>query len=138
MGRRFQGHDPPLVQRTHWGIFITRLGEEKHIHVWSLKQEDTFVDFGTCRDSLLGTFHPGEVNRQRARNHEGLYRAYIVGEANTAAANHQIMREWCTMYKERASWEKYQERFLTGALEFEQMKDKFLVEKASFEKEKKI
>ncbi|KAJ0754217.1 hypothetical protein HanPI659440_Chr09g0344381 [Helianthus annuus] len=47
------------------------------------------------------------------------------------------MREWGTMYKERASWEKYQERLLTEAREFEQMKNKFLEEKASFEKEKR-
>ncbi|KAF5803022.1 hypothetical protein HanRHA438_Chr06g0275511 [Helianthus annuus] len=112
-------------------------GEEKHVPVWSLKQKDTFVDFGTCRDWFLGTFPPGEVNRQRARNHEGLYHAYIVGEANTAAANHQIVHEWRTIYKERASWEKYRERLLTEAREFEQMKNNFLEEKASFEKEKK-
>ncbi|MFS7892524.1 hypothetical protein Hanom_Chr00s000648g01653401 [Helianthus anomalus] len=51
-------------------------GEEKHVPVWSLKQKDTFVDFGTCQDWFLGTFTPGEVNRQRARNHKGLYRTY--------------------------------------------------------------
>ncbi|MFS7946514.1 hypothetical protein Hanom_Chr06g00537151 [Helianthus anomalus] len=112
-------------------------GEEKHVLVWSLKQKDTFVDFGTCQDWFLGTLPPGEVSCQRARNHEGLYRAYIVGEANTAAANHQIVREWRMMYKERASWEKYLERQLTKAREFEQMKNKFLEVKASFEKEKK-
>ncbi|KAJ0764971.1 hypothetical protein HanPI659440_Chr08g0298241 [Helianthus annuus] len=41
------------------------------------------------------------------------------------------------MYQEHASWEKYQERLSAEAREFEQMKNTFLVEKASFEKEKK-
>ncbi|MFS7943205.1 hypothetical protein Hanom_Chr06g00497521 [Helianthus anomalus] len=41
------------------------------------------------------------------------------------------------MYKERASWEKYRERLFAEAREFEQMKNKFLEEKATFEKEKK-
>ncbi|MFS7979110.1 hypothetical protein Hanom_Chr10g00923511 [Helianthus anomalus] len=41
------------------------------------------------------------------------------------------------MYKERASWEKYRERLLMEARKFVQMKNKFLEEKASFEKEKK-
>ncbi|KAJ0716373.1 hypothetical protein HanPI659440_Chr13g0511931 [Helianthus annuus] len=85
----------------------------------------------------MGTYPPGEVNRQRARNHEGLYRAYIVGEANARAANHQIVHEWRTMYKERAGWEKYREHLLKEAQDFEQMKNKFLEEKASFEKKKK-
>ncbi|MFS7912339.1 hypothetical protein Hanom_Chr02g00128811 [Helianthus anomalus] len=48
----------------------------------------------------IGTFPPGEFNRQGAHTHEGLYRAYVVGEANTRAANHQIVREWRTMVRE--------------------------------------
>ncbi|KAJ0539048.1 hypothetical protein HanHA300_Chr08g0281861 [Helianthus annuus] len=41
------------------------------------------------------------------------------------------------MYREHASWEKYRERLSAEAREFEQMKNTFLEEKASFEKEKK-
>ncbi|MFS7959237.1 hypothetical protein Hanom_Chr08g00688221 [Helianthus anomalus] len=52
------------------------------------------------------------VNRQRARSHDGLYHAYMVGEANTRAANHQIIREWRTMVREWRDWEKYCERLL--------------------------
>ncbi|KAF5759305.1 hypothetical protein HanXRQr2_Chr16g0739651 [Helianthus annuus] len=96
-------------------------GEAPHVPVWSLKHKDTFVEFGACRDWFLGTFPPDEVNRQRARNHVGLYRAYIVGEANARAANHQIVREWHTMYKERAGFQKYRERLLKEAQDFEQM-----------------
>ncbi|KAJ0863996.1 hypothetical protein HanPSC8_Chr12g0536551 [Helianthus annuus] len=73
-------------------------GDTPHQPVWGLKQ-DTFVEFGACRDWYLGSFPPGEVNRQRARTHEGLYRAYIVEEANTRAANHQNVLEWRTMMK---------------------------------------
>ncbi|MFS7977807.1 hypothetical protein Hanom_Chr10g00908271 [Helianthus anomalus] len=97
----------------------------------------TYTEEQPCRDWFLGTFPPGEVNRQRARNYEGLYHAYIIGEANARAANHQIGHEWRTMYKERAGWEKYRERLLKEAQDFEQMKNKFLEEMASFEKEKK-
>ncbi|MFS7991982.1 hypothetical protein Hanom_Chr12g01076991 [Helianthus anomalus] len=112
-------------------------GEDPHVPVWSLKQKDTFVEFGACPDWFLGTFPPGEVNRQKARNHEGLYRAYIVGEANARSSNHQIVREWRTMYKERAGWEKYRDRLLKEAQDFDQLKNKILEEKASFEAEKK-
>ncbi|KAJ0539894.1 putative intermediate filament, rod domain, coil 1B [Helianthus annuus] len=86
-------------------------GDTPHQPVWGLKQKDTFVEFAACRDWYLGSFPPREVNRQRARTHEGLYRAYIVGEANTRAAKHQI--------------------------DFEHMKSAFAEEKAAFEAEKK-
>ncbi|MFS7903765.1 hypothetical protein Hanom_Chr01g00027921 [Helianthus anomalus] len=76
-----------------------------HQPIWGLKQKDTFMEFAACRDWYLGSFPPGEVNRQRARTHDGLYRAYIVVEANTRAANHQIVREWLTMVRERMDWE---------------------------------
>ncbi|KAM0058154.1 hypothetical protein Hdeb2414_s0005g00166931 [Helianthus debilis subsp. tardiflorus] len=82
-------------------------GEAPHQPVWSLKQKDTFVEFGACWDWFLGSFPPGEVNRKRVRNHEDLYRAYVIREANARSSNHQIVHEWRTMYKERASWEKY-------------------------------
>ncbi|MFS7978021.1 hypothetical protein Hanom_Chr10g00910781 [Helianthus anomalus] len=116
MERKFQGHDPALVRKTHWDIYYKtyneeQRGEEKHVPVWSLKKKDTFVDFEICRDWFLGTFTPGEVKCQRARNHESLYHAYIVGEANTATTNHQIVHKW----------EKYRERMLTEAREFEQI-----------------
>ncbi|MFS8020076.1 hypothetical protein Hanom_Chr15g01411301 [Helianthus anomalus] len=84
------------------------------------------------------TFPPGEVYRQRVRNPEGLYRAFIVGEANNSAASYQIVRDWRQMHRERASWEKYRERLSAEAREFEQMKAKFLEEKSSFKKREKI
>ncbi|KAM0057781.1 hypothetical protein Hdeb2414_s0005g00162461 [Helianthus debilis subsp. tardiflorus] len=86
---------------------------------------------------VWGSFPSGEVNRQRARNHEGLYCVYIIGEANARSANHQIVREWRTMHKERADWEKYQERLVKEVQGFEQLRNKFPEEKASFKAEKK-
>ncbi|KAJ0546809.1 hypothetical protein HanIR_Chr08g0365051 [Helianthus annuus] len=80
-------------------------GDAPHQAPWRLKQNDTFLEFGPCRDWFLNSFPPGEVNRQRARTHDGLYHAYVVGEANTRTANHQIVREWRTMVKERGDWE---------------------------------
>ncbi|MFS7935462.1 hypothetical protein Hanom_Chr05g00403741 [Helianthus anomalus] len=41
------------------------------------------------------------------------------------------------MYKERADWEKYQERLVKEVRDFEQVRNKFFKEKASFEVEKK-
>ncbi|KAJ0637200.1 hypothetical protein HanPI659440_Chr17g0691841 [Helianthus annuus] len=63
------------------------------------------------------------------KGHEQLYRTYIIGEANARSANHQIVRKWRTMYRERADWEKYRE--------FEQLRGKFAEEKAAFDAEKK-
>ncbi|XP_022024058.1 uncharacterized protein LOC110924348 [Helianthus annuus] len=63
--------------------------------------------------------------------------AYVVGEANTRAANHQIVREWRTMVKERADWEKYRERLVRQAKEFEKANAAFAEEKAKFETDKK-
>ncbi|KAF5782182.1 hypothetical protein HanXRQr2_Chr11g0492591 [Helianthus annuus] len=80
-------------------------GDAPHHSPWGLKQKDTFLEFSPCREWFLNSFPPGEVNRQRARTHDGLYHAYVVGEANTRAANHQIVREWRTMVKERGDWE---------------------------------
>ncbi|MFS7928885.1 hypothetical protein Hanom_Chr04g00326061 [Helianthus anomalus] len=112
-------------------------GDAPHQPVWGLKQKDTFMEFGACWDWYLGSFPPGEVNRQRAHTHEGLYHAYIVGEANTRAANHQIVREWRTMVRERADWEKYRERLLKQVQDFEKVKGALVTEKAAFEAEKK-
>ncbi|MFS7938178.1 hypothetical protein Hanom_Chr05g00436351 [Helianthus anomalus] len=112
-------------------------GDTPHQPVWSLKQKDTFVKFGACRDWYLSSLPPEEVNRQIARTHEGLYRVYIVGEANARSANHQIVRKWRTMCKERTSWEKYREHLLKEVQAFEQMKNTFAGEKAAFEAEKK-
>ncbi|KAM0064576.1 hypothetical protein Hdeb2414_s0003g00104581 [Helianthus debilis subsp. tardiflorus] len=81
-------------------------GDAPHQPPWSLKQKDTFMEFAPCRDWYLNSFPPGEVNRQRARTHDGLYHAYVVGKANTRVANHQIVREWRTMCRERGEWEK--------------------------------
>ncbi|KAJ0796761.1 hypothetical protein HanPI659440_Chr04g0166031 [Helianthus annuus] len=112
-------------------------GDAPHQPVWGLKRMDTFMEFAACRDWYLGSFPPGEVNRQRARSHDGLYRAYIVGEANARATNHQIVREWCTMVRGRTDWEKYRERLLKQVQDFEKMRSAFAEEKAAFEAEKK-
>ncbi|MFS7992052.1 hypothetical protein Hanom_Chr12g01077761 [Helianthus anomalus] len=66
-----------------------------------------------------------------------LYRTYILGEANTRAANHQIVREWRTMVRERADWEVYRERMLKRVADFEKVKAAFDEEKAKFEADKK-
>ncbi|KAJ0919593.1 hypothetical protein HanRHA438_Chr05g0231431 [Helianthus annuus] len=95
------------------------------------------MEFATCRDWFFNSFPPGEVNRQRARTHDGLYHAYVVGEANTRAANHQIIREWRTMVKERAEWEKYRERLVRQVKDYEVAKAAFAEEKAKFEFDKK-
>ncbi|KAM0060836.1 hypothetical protein Hdeb2414_s0004g00128811 [Helianthus debilis subsp. tardiflorus] len=104
---------------------------------WGLKQKDTFLEFAPCRDWFLNSFPPGEFNWQRARSHDALYHAYVVGEANTRTANHQIVRKWCTMVKERGDWEKYHERVLRQVKDFEKLKATFAEEKAAFEAEKK-
>ncbi|KAM0063944.1 hypothetical protein Hdeb2414_s0003g00096811 [Helianthus debilis subsp. tardiflorus] len=108
-------------------------GDAPHRAPWGLKQKDTFMEFSARRDWFLNSFPPAEVNRQRARTHDGLYQAYVVGEANTRAANHQIVREWRTMVKERADWEKYRERLVRQAKEFDQASAAFAEEKAKFE-----
>ncbi|MFS8021682.1 hypothetical protein Hanom_Chr16g01430261 [Helianthus anomalus] len=104
---------------------------------WGLKQKDTFLEFSPCRDWFLNSFPPGEVNRQRARTDDGLYHAYVVGEANTHAANHPIVREWRTMVKERGNWEKYHERLLRQVKDFEKAKAALNEEKAKFEADRK-
>ncbi|MFS8030833.1 hypothetical protein Hanom_Chr17g01538751 [Helianthus anomalus] len=112
-------------------------GDAPHQAPWSLKQKDTFVEFGAARDWYLNSFTPAEVNRQKAKPHEMLYRTYILGEANTRAANHQIVREWRTMVRERADWEVYRERMLKRVADFEKVKAAFDEEKAKFEADKK-
>ncbi|XP_021974836.1 uncharacterized protein LOC110869944 [Helianthus annuus] len=112
-------------------------GDAPHQAPWSLKQKDTFQEFGPCHDWFLNSFTPGEVNRQRAKTHEMLYRTYVLGEANARAANHQIVREWRTMVRERADWEGYRERMLKRITEFEKSKAAFDEEKAKFDADKK-
>ncbi|KAJ0798623.1 hypothetical protein HanLR1_Chr00c2834g0858811 [Helianthus annuus] len=112
-------------------------GETLHQPPWSLKQKDTFLEFAPCRDWLLNSIPPGEVNRQRERTHSALYHAYVVGEANTRAANHQIVREWRTMVREREEWEKYRERLLKQVKAFERSKAAFDEERAKLETDKK-
>ncbi|KAJ0467266.1 hypothetical protein HanIR_Chr14g0683431 [Helianthus annuus] len=112
-------------------------GDAPHRAPWGLKQKDTFLEFGACRDWFLNSFPPGEVNRQRARTHDGLYQAYVVREANTRVANHQIVREWRTMVRERADWEKYRERLVRQVKEFEKTNATFVEEKAKFEFDRK-
>ncbi|KAJ0469284.1 hypothetical protein HanIR_Chr14g0706251 [Helianthus annuus] len=112
-------------------------GNAPHQAPWSLKKRDTFQEFGPCRDWFLNSFTPGEVNRQKAKNHEGLYRTYVIGEANTRAANHQIVREWRTMVRERVDWENYRERMLKRINDFEKSKAAFDEERAKFDADKK-
>ncbi|KAL9999405.1 hypothetical protein Hdeb2414_s0485g00903131 [Helianthus debilis subsp. tardiflorus] len=112
-------------------------GDAPHQALWSLKQKDTFQEFGPCRDWFLNSFTPGEVNRQRAKTHEMLYRTFVLGEANARAANHQIVREWRTMVRERADWEGYRERMLKRITDFEKYKAAFDEEKAKFDVDKK-
>ncbi|KAF5784581.1 hypothetical protein HanRHA438_Chr06g0270821 [Helianthus annuus] len=66
-----------------------------------------------------------------------LYRTYILAEANARSANHQIVREWRTMVRERADWEAYRERVLKRVGEFEKAKATFDEEKAKFEADRK-
>ncbi|KAJ0759546.1 hypothetical protein HanOQP8_Chr04g0127931 [Helianthus annuus] len=66
-----------------------------------------------------------------------LYRTFILGEANARAANHQIVREWRTMVRERADWEAYRERSLKRIAEFEKSKVALCEERAKFEADKK-
>ncbi|KAM0008114.1 hypothetical protein Hdeb2414_s0121g00803101 [Helianthus debilis subsp. tardiflorus] len=112
-------------------------GNAPHQAPWGLKQKDTFKDFSSCREWFLNSFTPGEVNRQRARTHDGLYKAYVVGEANTRAANHQIVREWRTMVKERADLEKYRDSLVKEVKSYEIAKAAFAEEKAKFESDRK-
>ncbi|KAJ0603934.1 hypothetical protein HanHA300_Chr02g0043851 [Helianthus annuus] len=127
---------PPIGPKDTLGdIYYKTYTEEArddapHHPPWGLKQKDTFLEFSPCRDWFLNSFPPGEVNRQRARTHDGLYHAYIVGEASTHDANHQIVREWRIMVKERGDWEKYRERLLRQVKDFEKMKAAFSEEKA--------
>ncbi|KAJ0714990.1 hypothetical protein HanPI659440_Chr13g0495711 [Helianthus annuus] len=112
-------------------------GDAPHQAPWSLKQKDTFIEFSPAREWFLNSFTPAEVHRQRAKPHEMLYRTYILGEANARAANHQIVREWRTMVRERADWEAYRERMLKRIAEFEKSKTAFSEERAKFEADKK-
>ncbi|XP_021999370.1 caldesmon-like [Helianthus annuus] len=112
-------------------------GSAPHQAPWGLKQRDTFQEFRPFRDWFLNSFTPGEVNRQKAKTHESLYRTYVIEEANTRAANHQIVREWRTMVRERADWESYRERMLKRISDFEKSKAAFDEEKAKFDADKK-
>ncbi|MFS7978729.1 hypothetical protein Hanom_Chr10g00918881 [Helianthus anomalus] len=104
---------PPIGPKDTLGdIYYKTYTEEPcsdapHQAPWSLKQKDTFLEFAL-------------FNRKRARSHDGLYHAYIVGEANTRAAKNQIVREWRIMVKD-----------------FEKLRSAFNEEKAKFESERK-
>ncbi|XP_021989416.1 caldesmon-like [Helianthus annuus] len=138
------GYNPNIIgaKDTVGDIYYKSYTEEERGNVphqapWGLKQRDTFQEFGPCRDWFLNSFTPGEVNRQRAKTHEMLYRTYVIGEANARAANHQIVREWRTMVRERADWEGYRERMLKRITDFEKSKAAFDEEKAKFDADKK-
>ncbi|XP_021978929.2 uncharacterized protein LOC110874852 [Helianthus annuus] len=135
------GYNPTVVgaKDTVGDIYYKTYTEEErgdalHQAPWSLKQKDTFAEFSASREWFLNSFPPGEVNRQRAKTHEMLYRTYILGEANARSANHQIVREWRTMVRERADWEGYRERTLKRIAEFEKSKVALDEERAKFEK----
>ncbi|KAJ0447615.1 hypothetical protein HanOQP8_Chr17g0661071 [Helianthus annuus] len=122
----------------YYKTYIEELrGNAPHQAPWGLKQKDTFKDFSSYRKWFVNSFTPGEVNRQRARTHDELYQAYVVGEANTRAANHQIVREWRTMVKERADWEKYRDSLMKEMKSYEIAKAAFAEEKAKFESDRK-
>ncbi|KAJ0752713.1 hypothetical protein HanPI659440_Chr09g0327471 [Helianthus annuus] len=138
------GYNPNVIgaKDTVGDIYYTTYTEEErgdapHQAPWSLKQKDTFIEFSPAREWFLNSFTPAEVHRQRAKPHEMLYRTYILGEANARAANHQIVREWRTMVRERADWEAYRERMLKRIAEFEKSKTAFGEERAKFEADKK-
>ncbi|MFS7898370.1 hypothetical protein Hanom_Chr00s021659g01760971 [Helianthus anomalus] len=78
---------------------------ETHTLVWNLKQSDTFSEFRTCREWMMGAFPPGEVRHQKDRGHDSLYRSYVYAQTNVASTDHQIAREWRTVYLERSAWE---------------------------------
>ncbi|MFS7945104.1 hypothetical protein Hanom_Chr06g00520051 [Helianthus anomalus] len=73
-GRNPRPRSPIGAEDTLSDIYYKTYTEDRandaHVHVWPLKQKDTFDDFGACRDWLLGTFPPGEINRQRTRGNE--------------------------------------------------------------------
>ncbi|XP_021980009.1 uncharacterized protein LOC110876140 [Helianthus annuus] len=138
------GYNPNIIgaKDTVGDIYYKSYTEEErgnipHQAPWGLKQRDTFQEFGPCRDWFLNSFTPGEVNWQRAKTHEMLYRTYVIGEANARAANHQIVREWRTMVRERADWEGYRKRMLKRITDFEKSKAAFDEEKAKFDADKK-
>ncbi|KAM0015456.1 putative microtubule-associated protein 7 family [Helianthus debilis subsp. tardiflorus] len=138
------GYNPNVIgaKDTIGDIYYKSYNEEErgdaiHQAPWSLKQKDTFQEFGPAREWFLNSFPPAEVNRQRAKPHELLYRTFILGEANARAANHQIVREWRTMVRERADWEGYRERMLKRIADFEKSKAALEEEKAKFEADKK-
>ncbi|KAM0018466.1 hypothetical protein Hdeb2414_s0026g00674391 [Helianthus debilis subsp. tardiflorus] len=92
------GYNPNVIgaKDTIGDIYYKSYNEEErgdaiHQAPWSLKQKYTFQEFGPTREWFLNSFPPAEVNRQRAKPHELLYRAFILGEANARAANHQIV-----------------------------------------------
>ncbi|MFS7970785.1 hypothetical protein Hanom_Chr09g00824991 [Helianthus anomalus] len=121
----------PIGPRDTLGdIYYKSYNEETHGDAlyqppWGLKQKDTFLEFAPCRDWFLNSLPPGEVNRQRARTYNGLYHAYVIGDANTRAANHQIVCEWRTMVREREEWERYRERLLRHAKDFEKKSEEW-------------
>ncbi|KAJ0483338.1 hypothetical protein HanIR_Chr13g0663731 [Helianthus annuus] len=129
--------DQDLLLRANKARRQESRGDALHQPPWGLKQKDTFVEFAPCRDWFLNSIPPSEVDRQRARTHSGLYHAYVVGEANARAANHQIVREWRTLVREREDWEKYRERMLRRINEFDKSKAAFDEEKAKFEADRK-
>ncbi|KAJ0501205.1 hypothetical protein HanHA300_Chr11g0398141 [Helianthus annuus] len=97
-GKKPRQHSSIRAEDTLGDIYSKTYDEsranEPHAPVWNLKQKDTFIDFGACREWYLGAFPPAEVDRQKERLHDNLYRSYVMGQANANSAGHQILREW--------------------------------------------
>ncbi|MFS7936735.1 hypothetical protein Hanom_Chr05g00419271 [Helianthus anomalus] len=122
-GKKPRQPSPICVEDTLGDIYYKTYDEtratETHAPVWNLKQNDTFADFGACRESYLGSFPSSEVHQQKERGHDNMYRSYVMGQANASSTGHEILREWRTMHLERAGWEKYRERLSAEAKLFE-------------------
>ncbi|MFS7945762.1 hypothetical protein Hanom_Chr06g00527961 [Helianthus anomalus] len=100
----------PTLGDIYYKTYIEEACDDAPHHPpWGLKQKDTFLEFSPCRDWFLNSFPPGEVNRQRAQTHDGLYHAYIV----------------------------IGERLLRQVKDFEKAKAAFSVDKAKFEADRK-
>ncbi|MFS7906656.1 hypothetical protein Hanom_Chr01g00061821 [Helianthus anomalus] len=110
---------------------------EIHAPVWGVKQGDNFSTFAPNREWFTGAFPSGEVLHQKERGHDNLYCSHVFVTANYSSTNYQITREWRTMHRERAEWEKHMERLAAEAQLFMKAKAKLAKENADFEKEKK-
>ncbi|MFS7936577.1 hypothetical protein Hanom_Chr05g00417201 [Helianthus anomalus] len=65
-GKKPRRSSPIRAEDTLGDIYYKTYDEsranEPHAHVWNLKQNDTFVEFGACREWYLGDFPPAEAS----------------------------------------------------------------------------